>query len=227
MTENYPPLRGQGAENTNNMEELVFAFPTDEFWKLVTYKKKGLIKENSEVLKRIVTNGLFLRRSELEEDPSFKQIIPYAIISNKEPERSGVRQSQSFYLFRRTSKQTEKRLHNKFSLGVGGHMNPNNSMESKEQYLIDELKRELYEEVKLLNGCLIEDIEFIGFINDDTISVGSVHIGLLYNIHVSNKEVYINETDKMTADWIDKSNLAEFYEGMETWTKITFDFYIK
>ena len=212
------------------MEELVFAFPTDEFWKLVTYKKKGLIKENSEVLKTIVQNGLFLRRSELEEDPSFKQIIPYAIISNKEPyppAGGGVRQSQSFYLFRRTSNQTEKRLHNKFSLGVGGHMNPNDSMESKEQYLIDELKRELYEEVKLLNGCLIEDIEFIGFINDDTISVGCVHIGLLYNIHVSNKEVYINETDKMTADWIDKSNLAEFYEGMETWTKITFDFYIK
>ena len=211
----------------NNMEELVFAFPTDEFWKLMTYKEKGLIRGNSEVLKKIVQNGLFLRRSELEEDPSFKQIIPYAIISNKEPERSGVRQSQSFYLFKRTSKQTEKRLHNKFSLGVGGHMNPNNSMESKEQYLIDELKRELYEEVKLLNGCLIEDIEFIGFINDDTISVGSVHIGLLYNIHVSNKEVYINETDKMTADWIDKPNLAEFYDGMESWTKITFDFYIK
>ena len=211
----------------NNMEELVFAFPTDELWKLMTYKKKGLISGNSEVLKKIVQNGLFLRRSELEKDPSFKQIIPYAIISNKEPERSGVRQSQSFYLFRRTSRQTEKRLHNKFSLGVGGHMNPTDSMESKEQYLIDELKRELYEEVKLLNGCLIEDIEFIGFINDDTISVGSVHIGLLYNIHVSNKEVYINETDKMTADWIDKSNLAEFYGGMETWTKIAFDFYIK
>jgi predicted NUDIX family phosphoesterase len=200
----------------NNMEELVFAFPTDEFWKLMPYKI-GLIKENSEVLKRIVQNGLFLRRSELEEDPSFKQIIPYAIISHKE----------SFYLFRRTSRQTEKRLHNKFSLGVGGHMNPNDSMELKEQYLIDELKRELYEEVKLLNGCLIEDIEFIGFINDDTIPVGRVHIGLLYNIHVSNKEVYINETDKMTGNWIEKSNLAEFYGGMETWTKIAFDFYIK
>jgi predicted NUDIX family phosphoesterase len=199
------------------MEESVFAFPTDEFWKLMTYEKKGLIKGNSDVLKRIVQNGQFLRRSKLEEDPSFKQIIPYAIISHKE----------SFYLFKRTSNQTEKRLHNKFSLGVGGHMNPNDYMESNEQYLIVELKRELFEEVKLLNGCLIEDIEFIGFINDDTISVGRVHIGLLYNIHVSNKEVYINETDKMTADWIDKSNLVEFYEGMETWTKITFDFYIK
>jgi len=199
------------------MEELVFAFPADKLWKLLTFEKKGLIRENSEVLKKIVQNGLFLRRSELEEDPSFKQIIPYAIISNNE----------SFYLFRRTSGQTEKRLHNKFSLGVGGHMNPDDSMESKEQYLIDELKRELFEEVKLLNGCLIEDIEFIGFINDDTIPVGSVHIGLLYNIHVSNKEVYINETDKMTADWKDKSNLDEFYGGMETWSKIAYEFYIK
>ena len=199
------------------MDELVFAFPTDELWKLLTYKEKGLIKENSEILKKIVQNGLFLRRIELEEDLSFKQIIPYAIISHKD----------SFYLFKRTSGQTEKRLHNKFSLGAGGHMNPCDAMEPNEQYLIDELKRELYEEVRLLNGCLIDDIEFIGFINDDTIPVGRVHIGLLYNIHVSNKEVYINETDKMTADWIDKSNVSEFYEGMETWTKITVDFFLK
>ena len=106
-------------------------------------------------------------------------------------------------------------------------MNPYDYMESVEQYLIAELKRELFEEVRLLNGCLIENIEFIGFINDDTIPVGRVHIGLLYIIHVSNKEVYINETDKMTADWIEKSGLAEFYEGMETWSKIIFDFYIQ
>jgi len=209
------------------MEELVFAIPTDEFWKLITYEEKGLIKENGEALKWIIQNGLFRKRSELEEDPSFKQVIPYSIISNNEPERSGVRQSQSFCLFKRTSRQTEKRLHNKLSLGVGGHMNPGNSKESDEQYLINELKRELFEEVRLLNGCLIEDIEFIGFINDDTITVGRAHIGLLYNIHVSNKNVVINETDMMTADWIDKPDLAEFYEGMETWTKIIFDNYIK
>jgi predicted NUDIX family phosphoesterase len=199
------------------MEEIVFAFPTADLWKLIPYKEKGLIKGNSEVLKKIVQHGLFLRRNEVEEDPYFKQIISYAIISN----------NNSYYLFRRTSGQTEKRLHNKFTLGAGGHMNPNDSMNSKEQYLIDELKRELFEEVNLLNGCLIEEIEFIGFINDDTIPVGRVHIGLLYDIHVSDKEVYINETDKMTAEWIGKSKLAEFYESMETWSKIAFDYYIK
>ncbi len=199
------------------MEEKVFAFPTERLWKLLPYKRKDLIKGYSEVLKSIVENGLFLRRSELEEDPSFKQIIPYAIISN----------DNSFYLFRRASVQTEKRLHNKYSLGVGGHMNPGSFIEPKEQYLIDELRRELFEEVRLQNGCLIEDIEFIGFINDDTIPVGRVHIGLLYNIHVSNKDLSINEIDKMTANWIDKSELADFYNGMESWSKIAFDFYFK
>jgi predicted NUDIX family phosphoesterase len=201
----------------NNIEESVFAVSTDEFWKLIPYKEKGLIKGNSEVLKSIVQNGLFLKRSEAEEDPSFKQIISYAIISN----------GDSFYLFKRTSGQTEKRLHNKFTLGAGGHMNPDGSTEPNEQYFTDQLKRELSEEVRLLNGCLIEEIEFIGFINDDTIPVGRFHTGLLYHIRVSNKEVYINETDKMSAEWTDKSRLAEFYEGMETWSRIIFDSYIK
>jgi predicted NUDIX family phosphoesterase len=201
----------------NNKDELVFAVPTDGLWKIIPYKEKGLLKANIEVLEKIVQEGVFRKRSELEQDPSFKQIIPYAVISS----------GDSFYLFKRSSGQREKRLHNKFTLGAGGHMNPGDSMETDEKYLIDELKRELFEEVRLINGCLIEIIEFIGFINDDTIQVGRFHTGLLYNIHVSNKEVYINETDKMTAEWVDKSNLVRFYDGMETWSKIVFDFYIK
>jgi predicted NUDIX family phosphoesterase len=209
-----------------SMEELVFTFPAEEVWKLLTYKEQGLIYGNSDALKLILQNGLFRRRSELEEDPSFKQIIPYALISYKEPERTGVRESQSFYLFKRSSGQTEKRLQNLFSLGVGGHMNPGTSTDHGEKYLIDELKRELFEEVRLSDNCIIEDIEFIGFINDNTIPVGRVHLGLLFNIRVSNKEVHINETEKMTAGWIDKSDLTEYYEGMETWSKIVFDFYI-
>ena len=195
---------------------MVFAFPTKEIWNLLTYKEQGLIYGNSDSLKMIVQKGQFRKRNELEEDPSFKQIIPYAVISCKE----------SFYLFRRTSGQTEKRLQNLFSLGVGGHMNPGNSMEHEQQFLNDELKRELFEEVRLLNDCTIEDIEFIGFINDDTIPVSRVHIGLLYNIRLSNKDVKVSETDKMTAAWTDKSDLAGFYERMETWTKIVYDYYI-
>ena len=209
------------------MDELVFAIPAAELWKLLAYKEQGLINGHSELLKTIVQKGLFRERKELEEDISFKQIIPYAVISHIEPERTGVRQSQSFYLFRRSSGQTEKRLENLFSLGVGGHINPVISAESEEQFLIDELKREFFEEVRLSAGCHIEDIEFIGFINDDSIPVSRVHLGLLYNIRVSNKDIQVYETDKMTAAWIERSGLVEFYEGMETWTRIIYDYYIK
>ena len=209
------------------MEELVFAIPTDDLWKILTYKKTGLITGNDDALKLIVKNGVFRKRIELEEDPSFKQIIPYAIISNKEQELTGAQQRQLFFLFNRTSGQRELRLHNKLHLGVGGHMNPDRSMEPSEQYLVNELKREFYEEVKLLNGCTIECIQFIGFINDDSIPVGTVHIGLLYNISVSDKNVVVNETDKMTAEWIESTDLAGYYEEMETWTKIAFDFFIR
>jgi predicted NUDIX family phosphoesterase len=105
-----------------NLEELAFAVPTEVLWKLLTYKETGLINGDNEILDRIIHNGLFRKRSDLEADVSFKQLIPYAIISNKEQGRSGARQSQSFFLFHRTSGQKEKRLHNKFHLGAGGHI---------------------------------------------------------------------------------------------------------
>lgn len=209
------------------MDELVFAIPTAGLWELLPYKELGLINGHSELLKTIVQKGLFRERKVLEEDPSFKQIIPYAVISHTEPERTGVRLRQSFYLFRRSTGQTEKRLQNLYSIGVGGHMNPGTSMEFGEEYLTNELKREFFEEVRLSDGCHVEDIEFIGFINDDSIPVSRVHLGLLYNIRVSNKNVYVNEPDKMTAAWIEKSELAEFYDAMETWTKIILDYYIR
>lgn len=199
------------------MDELVLAVPTDNLWNILDYKEIGLIKGSSMVLNRIVQKGLFRRRSELEDDPSFKQLITYAIISNR----------QSFYLFKRTSGQKEKRLHGKLHLGAGGHMNPRGSEIPDEQYLVDELKRELFEEVRLSDECTIRDIKFIGFINDDSMPVSRVHLGLLYNISVSNKAVVINETDKMTAEWIDKTYLPEYYEEMETWTKIAYDQFIR
>jgi predicted NUDIX family phosphoesterase len=199
------------------LEEYVFAIPTAELWKILTYNEEGLIKGNRNDLQRIVQHGSFHRRSALEEDPSFKQIIPYGIISHDE----------SYYLFKRTSGQTEKRLLNQLHLGVGGHMNPGGTGVLDEQYLIGELKREFLEEVRLFNGCVIENIAFIGLINDDSIPVSRVHLGLLYDIRVSSTNVAIHETDKMEAAWIAKADLAAYYNRMETWTRIAFDWYIK
>ena len=52
----------------------------------------------------------FLPRSRAEYDASVKQIIPYVVI----------RRGEEYFLLRRLKKQTEARLHDKLSLGVGG-----------------------------------------------------------------------------------------------------------
>lgn len=198
------------------MDELVFAIPTAEVWDILPYREKGLIPGHSDDLKRIVAHGRFRRRAELEDDPTFQQLITYAIIST----------GGSFYLFKRSSRQAEKRLHNKYSLGVGGHMNPCHMNGHGVDYLMDELSREFFEEVRLGPGCRIEKSEFIGFLNDDTIPVGQVHIGLLFHIRVSGKEVYVNEPDKMTANWIEQQHLANYYEEMESWSGMIVEHYI-
>ena len=48
-----------------------------------------------------------------DSDNTVRQIIPYVIL----------RRGRHYFLLRRLKKQTETRLHEKLSLGVGGHIN--------------------------------------------------------------------------------------------------------
>jgi len=193
--------------------ELILAVPTQKVWDEIEYKENAVIKiSDVTVIDKILSNGIFEHRNLLEEDPSYKQIIPYAVICCDD----------EVYLFQRTKKQTEKRLHNLYSLGVGGHMNPFGD-NTGVNYIRHELRRELNEEVFVHPDCNIESIIPIGVINDDTNDVGKVHLGILYNIILSNKSIEINEKEKMTGMWIKKSELKEYYSQMESWSKIYVD----
>ena len=195
------------------MEESVFAIPADDLWNIIPGKEKGFIEGNNDLLKIIVTKGFFGRRGELEEDPSFKQVISYGVLSNID----------SYFLFKRGAGQKEKRLHGHLTLGAGGHMNPSGKAVQNEQYFIDELKRELSEELRFSDGCSIKSIEFAGFLNDDTIEVGRHHIGLLYNIRLTNRAVSILETEKLSGLWVNKQHLMDYYDLMETWSQFIVD----
>ena len=63
----------------------------------------------------------------------------------------------------------------------------------------------------------------VGFINDDTNEVGKVHLGVLYHINLNNTSIEINEKEKMTGQWIKKSQLKDYYPQMESWSKIYVD----
>lgn len=190
--------------------EQILAIPTEKVWNILNYQEKGVIKAlDVDIMDKLLLHGVFRPRNILEEDPSYKQIIPYAVICY----------GNEVYMFRRLNKQTEARLHNKCSLGVGGHMNPYGDKIDID-YLHHELEREMHEEVKLGEGCEIVDMKPVGFINDDLSEVGKVHLGVLYHITVSNNHIEINETEKMTGEWVAISDLTKYYSNMETWSQL-------
>ena len=170
--------------------------------------ERGLITEHTEVLlDTIYDRHFFIDRPAAEVSPQYKQIIPYVLI----------RRGQSWFLLRRTQKQTEARLHDKLSLGIGGHINPDTPD------LIDGLQKELEEEVGVTGDY---ELTFIGILNDDTTDVGSVHLGAVFVLDVADGDVEVRETDKMTGRWITTADLAPLRDQMETWTQIVYDEYV-
>lgn len=193
--------------------ELTLAVPTEKLWQQIEYKKNGVIKAiDHSIMDKILAYGIFKPRNILENDSTYKQIIPYAIICC----------GDEVYLFKRTKKQTEVRLHNLYSLGVGGHMNPYGK-NIDVAYMHHELNREMNEEVIVHKDCIIESIAAVGFLNDDTNDVGKVHLGVLYHINLTNKSIEINEKDKMTGQWVKRSDLNDYYTQMESWSKLYVD----
>jgi predicted NUDIX family phosphoesterase len=152
----------------------------------------------------IVDQHFFLDRPTAEESPQFKQIIPYVVI----------RHADEYFLLKRTTKQTEARLHHKLSLGVGGHINPDTPT------LLGGLQKELDEEVYVDDPY---DLEFVGILNDDSTAVGSVHLGAVYLLHASTRNVRVRETDKMIGEFVPRETLASHREAMESWSQIALD----
>ena len=161
--------------------------------------------EEAEFTALVNENYSFLERETAEADPSKKQIIPYCVVMHE----------GHIYMTQRTKKQTEKRLHNKRSVGVGGHINPPDT--EAENALLFGMKRELSEEMYVPEGYTYR---FLGLINDDSSEVNSVHAGACYLIEVPSFDCSIKETDKMTGEWIKTEEIAEYYDGMEGWSLI-------
>lgn len=172
-----------------------------------------LITDHTQTLfNAILENHSYMPRHLAEYNFEHKQVIPYVIIRNHD----------NYLLLKRTTKQTEKRLHNKYSLGIGGHVNPDRSM-PEENIIVSGLYKELNEEISLDTPA---ELTFIGIINDESSSVSRVHLGMLYVLDAASPEYEVLETHKMTAEWTAKDKLAEYYHDMETWSQIVCDYYI-
>jgi predicted NUDIX family phosphoesterase len=153
----------------------------------------------------IARDGYFVEREHAERDPELKQIIPYSIIACGE----------HVLLTKRTKRGGESRLHDKYSIGIGGHINPQD-VEPAALHARDSLaaprrdgaapaapggidpiaactRREIDEEL-CVKGAY--EVRRVGLINDDSNAVGAVHVGVVQVIDVL-APVDIRERDQL------------------------------
>jgi predicted NUDIX family phosphoesterase len=163
-------------------------------------------------LRRILTNYKYKERSSVEDNPSYKQPIAYGVIANPK--------TKYIFAYQRAGKNEhykEKRLANKWSLGVGGHIEKTDS--KSENPITASLKRELAEEVGLKPPI---NYKLIGYINFE-FGVHSVHFGLLYIINTNLKKISPKSAEITSGKLISLSELenlinSEKYE-IEDWSR--------
>ncbi len=155
----------------------------------------------------------FRPRSQMEGDPSFKQIIPYCIL----------RFGDSVFRYTRGKKMGEKRLHALESIGVGGHISLTDDrplIGGAEQTYEQAMHRELEEEVS------IESIfreQCVGLINDDSTPVGQVHFGVVHLFELEQPLVRRRETALTQSGFVALTDLRAGRDRMESWSQFCLD----
>jgi len=155
----------------------------------------------------ILSRKEFLPRSLMEHDQTYKQIIPYLIFNYQD----------TYFLMQRRSKSSEQRLRSKYSLGIGGHIRQE---DIKNADVASWARREFHEEVDY-KGDL--SIEFLGVLNDDSNDVGKVHIGFVYLLKGDNPDICVKQ-ELQSGTLMTLQECANYYDAMENWTQIAFDF---
>jgi predicted NUDIX family phosphoesterase len=172
---------------------------------------QGLNFEAEKYLKAILSRGtnFFIPRPKAENDPAYKQIIPYALIAFEE----------TVLHYVRGKKAGEQRLVAKGSIGIGGHMNETD----ESLFALDEqayragVEREVNEEIKI--DTPFED-RIVALLNDDSTEVGRVHLGIVHIFKLKEPNVQKREAMITGLTFLTKEELMARRESLETWSQI-------
>jgi predicted NUDIX family phosphoesterase len=169
----------------------------------------GFVSENLDRHQHVIRERHFFKpRSEVENDPSFQQIIPYVVF----------RQGDRYFLTHRLRASSEKRLRKQYSLGVGGHINPGD-LEGGDP-ILDGLKREWSEEV-IYEGRF--EARMLGLLNEDSSPVSKVHLGVVFLVDGDTPDIRIRETEKLAGELLTLEEMRVYYLAMESWSQIVYD----
>lgn len=151
----------------------------------------------------------FVPRPDAENDPSLKQLIPYFIICRHD----------ALWCYRRGEKPGEKRLADRYSLGVGGHINDRDLDGGGDIYRQAAL-RELHEEIVVPPDA--RDT-IVALLNDDSNPVGRVHLGVVHLLRTDARVIQPREETIREAGFKTRDELQRLYPALETWSQRVLD----
>jgi predicted NUDIX family phosphoesterase len=64
------------------------------------------------------------------------------------------------------------------------------------------------------------EFSLVGLLNDDSNSVGSVHLGVVFQVDAAGRPVRVRETDKLSGRMADASEVAAAWDRLETWSQL-------
>lgn len=177
----------------------------------------GLAMDTQKYLDKLFAPGVprFMPRPQAEKDPSFKQLIPYVIMTC----------NGKYLSYVRGKRAGETRLVAKRSIGIGGHINPIDADNSSlfaylfENYLTA-VQREVAEEVSVETN---HADKIVALLNDDSNEVGQVHLGIVHLWTLDEPKVNRKEQMITQMGFMSIPELQLVRDTMETWSQICFD----
>jgi predicted NUDIX family phosphoesterase len=170
----------------------------------------GLVATGLErVLRTIRAVSEYRTRAAVEDDPAQQQIIPYCVVRHSDG---------TFLLTQRLQRSTERRLHDRYSLGVGGHVNPRDGAGG--DAVLGGLAREWREEIVCPSPATAR---LVAVLNDDSSPVSRVHLGLVFLVEPETGCARVRETDKLAGWSLTIENMRQHYLSMESWSQLVFD----
>jgi predicted NUDIX family phosphoesterase len=200
---------------SSKLDERVLVVPSAELDRLGRFQ--GFSPEAERYLSGLLVPELiqFLPRSKVEDDPGWKQIIPYVVFRCRD----------TAFCYTRGTSQGEVRLHRLRSLGVGGHVSEEDAEGRKSLEAYESaMRREIDEEVEIKSPGRVSRV---GLINDDSTPVGQVHLGVVHLFELEHPRVKPREEGLAEAEFLQLSTVWEIRNEFETWSQICVDSFLR
>jgi predicted NUDIX family phosphoesterase len=159
----------------------------------------------------MLRNASYHPRPDVELDEDHKQVIPYSVFILDD----------KILVYNRTKKTTEKRLVGKASIGIGGHINPQDGISTEYCTILNAAIRENIEEVRF-GPDTTRDLVKVWLMNTNEVPTCKVHIAIVFIWRLCGEE---HNTQTICSHlenlrWMTLLDLVDHLGEFEVWSRV-------